>query len=368
MSERTIAARFGPDPGKNFYKLHEELLWSDLPPIEKLVLIDFFHRAAKGESVPGMNERARALNVCRRTLERTEASLAAKGNLLHQQREGKPSVYLAAWPAIPAEAPNRADFEAAFRSLCTDAGCDKKSQVGAGRVRQKVAGGCDKKSQEVRQKVAGLARASLFSPSKTKTQKDRAHEPAARVTAPPSVPTGDSAQRAETPGRTTETGTSTANTPAAKAGRKTPDTPHHRLFDAYAKRLDYPGGKVPNPGKEAAAIKRLLAEGYTAPQVLACYDALKREKFWREKHLSLQTVHGQIGAWVKAHPEASHYQDPAGEVLGEPWDPNNPEHCRRYAMSRVEGWDELEPRLQNAVIESARMGLRELQARRLVAA
>lgn len=98
-----IARRHGPDPAARFYKLDEQLLWDpDLRPLEKLVLIDFFHRERRGCPVPGIISRAPLFGVTRETLGLAEKALERRGFLIREQAVGRPLLYLAAYPAIPA--------------------------------------------------------------------------------------------------------------------------------------------------------------------------------------------------------------------------------------------------------------------------
>ncbi len=73
---------------------------------------------------------------------------------------------------------------------------------------------------------------------------------------------------------------------------------HQAILDAYTAALGYP---LKNGGKEANAAAWLAKHGYVPEQTVACYRDLKRDPFWEEKHLSLQTVASQIGAWTKKH-------------------------------------------------------------------
>jgi hypothetical protein len=84
--------------------------------------------------------------------------------------------------------------------------------------------------------------------------------------------------------------------PSKQAVEVSPLSDHQRLMAAYRDTLGYP---IPNGGQEGRAAKHLLGQGYTPEQVIACYQTLKAEAFWQGKHLSLQTVHKQIGAWLR---------------------------------------------------------------------
>lgn len=113
-----IVHHFGPDPSDRFYKLDENLLWDEtLEPLEKLVLVDFLHRSRSGKGVPPLKDRAKHFRVSVRTLIRTEASLEDQGFLLAQRHNGKHNVYLACYPARPAQHPERQAFLASFAAV-----------------------------------------------------------------------------------------------------------------------------------------------------------------------------------------------------------------------------------------------------------
>lgn len=71
--------------------------------------------------------------------------------------------------------------------------------------------------------------------------------------------------------------------------------PHQSIIDAYAAELGY---KLRSGGKEAGAAKWLANNEYTPEQVVSCYRSLKSDPWWTDKHLSLQTIANQIGAWI----------------------------------------------------------------------
>lgn len=77
-----------------------------------------------------------------------------------------------------------------------------------------------------------------------------------------------------------------------------PSSPHQAIMRAYADALGYP---IRSYGKEANAAKWLVENHYTPDQVVACYQSMKADSFWRDKHLSLQTLSDKIGAWVQSH-------------------------------------------------------------------
>lgn len=95
--------------------------------------------------------------------------------------------------------------------------------------------------------------------------------------------------------------------PAAAAPRAVPATPHHQLLAAFA---DACGYTLPNGAQEASGAQKLLRGGWTQEQVLDCYHHLKAQDFWADKHVSLQTVARNIGAWKTAKRNGKH---PAAE-------------------------------------------------------
>ena len=84
------------------------------------------------------------------------------------------------------------------------------------------------------------------------------------------------------------------------------ETPHQRLMRLYQDALGY---RIPHGGKEGAAAKKILSSHYlngsgnekhyyTPDDAIGCYQWMKQKPFWRDKHLSLQTVFQQMGQWV----------------------------------------------------------------------
>lgn len=69
-----------------------------------------------------------------------------------------------------------------------------------------------------------------------------------------------------------------------------------QVFDDLKKRLGY---KIPNLGKEVSAINWMLKNDYTPENMLFVYDELKKEEFWKEKPISMQTVKKYIGEKLK---------------------------------------------------------------------
>jgi phage replication O-like protein O len=88
---------------------------------------------------------------------------------------------------------------------------------------------------------------------------------------------------------------------------------HQHIMDAYASVLAYP---IRDGPKEGNAAKWLVKNGYTAEQVQACYAHLKVQTFWREKHISLQTVASNIGAYLQSkngHTNGKHLRPGVGQ-------------------------------------------------------
>ena len=73
---------------------------------------------------------------------------------------------------------------------------------------------------------------------------------------------------------------------------------HRALIKAYHEALGYNPMSWP---QEHAGAKRILDAGYTIDQAITLYREMKSDRFWRNKHLSLQSVAKQLPAWVAAH-------------------------------------------------------------------
>ena len=114
-----------------------------------------------------------------------------------------------------------------------------------------------------------------------------------------------------------------------KTSRKKPErTPEEQAYldrkkaieTAYVEALGYkPSAFV----QEAKAAKWLAEQGYTPEQVTGCLRHLQADDWYAGKHISLQTVSKQIGAWVQANkpkpkpaaPETKYYQSQAHKYL-----------------------------------------------------
>lgn len=98
-----------------------------------------------------------------------------------------------------------------------------------------------------------------------------------------------------------------------RASRAPPPSDHQHLLAAYQEALGY---RIPNGGKEGAAAKKILADGYTLDQVISVYRQLK-SGYWADKHLSLHKVYEELGATYRApkvttngtHPNGRSYTD-----------------------------------------------------------
>jgi phage replication O-like protein O len=102
-------------------------------------------------------------------------------------------------------------------------------------------------------------------------------------------------------------------TPRKSAGVPTELTAHQKIMDAYATVLGYP---IRDGPKEGNAAKWLVNNNYTADQVTACYAHLSVQAFWQGKHISLQTVASQIGAYLQSkngHSNGKHLRPGAGQ-------------------------------------------------------
>jgi hypothetical protein len=73
-------------------------------------------------------------------------------------------------------------------------------------------------------------------------------------------------------------------------------SPHQQVMAAYQDALGY---KIPNGAKEGVAAKKIVASEYTIEQMTGCYEKMKRDPFWRDKHLSLHSVYEQLGAYCQ---------------------------------------------------------------------
>jgi hypothetical protein len=83
---------------------------------------------------------------------------------------------------------------------------------------------------------------------------------------------------------------------------------HQAIIDVYVKELSY---TPQNMGREVKAAAWLNKHGYAPDQVLACYRHLKRDKFWRDRFVSLQKVADEITEFSRnGHAPAQTYRKP----------------------------------------------------------
>jgi phage replication O-like protein O len=85
--------------------------------------------------------------------------------------------------------------------------------------------------------------------------------------------------------------------PRKRADAPADQSPHQKIMAAYASSLGY---AIRDGPKEGNAAKWLVKNGYTAEQVQACFFHLRSQAFWQDKHISLQTVASQIGAFLQS--------------------------------------------------------------------
>lgn len=67
------------------------------------------------------------------------------------------------------------------------------------------------------------------------------------------------------------------------------------IMEAYKKLL--PAGTILNHAQENAAAQALAKAGWTPAQVEECYKHMKKDPFWKSKHLALWSLAKQIGEY-----------------------------------------------------------------------
>jgi hypothetical protein len=84
---------------------------------------------------------------------------------------------------------------------------------------------------------------------------------------------------------------------------------HQAIIDSYIDELGYRPAAM---GREGKWAKWLVANHYSPTQVIECYRHLKRDKYWRDKFVSLQKVAEQIAevAGCNGHAPAQTYRKP----------------------------------------------------------
>lgn len=105
-----------------------------------------------------------------------------------------------------------------------------------------------------------------------------------------------------------------------RAVRAPPSSDHQALMTAYQEWLGYP---IPNGGKEGAAARKILKDGYTQDDVDYAYHELKAQDFYSNKHLSLQTVYEQMGAMLKLRVKVKNRRTNGAHVNGAPQRPTD---------------------------------------------
>ena len=94
----------------------------------------------------------------------------------------------------------------------------------------------------------------------------------------------------------------------SQALKKEPDPLNELRAKVFEGLRERRGNKSPVPGAEAKGITWMLKQDYTVEEILSAYDVLKRDKFWADKFLSMQSVKTQIGE-VRKGRHGAHQQD-----------------------------------------------------------
>jgi hypothetical protein len=86
-------------------------------------------------------------------------------------------------------------------------------------------------------------------------------------------------------------------TPVGTGVAPSPKSKHAKLLELYQDALGY---KIPNGGMEGRAAKNILRQypDVELSEIIECYGVMKKDDFWNGKHLSLQSVHRNFGAWL----------------------------------------------------------------------
>lgn len=111
--------------------------------------------------------------------------------------------------------------------------------------------------------------------------------------------TGSAQDETTIPESTTETTTEKTKLPSRKK-KKTGNQPDPRVnavVKEYAQLLGY---DLPSWGRETAAAKWLLGQGYTAKQIIECWQDISADSFWEDKHCSLTAIQTKIAKWLEA--------------------------------------------------------------------
>lgn len=192
----------------------------------------------------------------------------------------------------------------------------------------------DKKGLIIREKVGAQSFRYSIKPLPVGIQSN--HIPSDNITLGDTVPlpVGIQLDEKPLPLRTIQHKDSKEKKEKIRASRKIANaqvdkSPHQLIMDAYQESLGY---AIRDGPKEGNAAKWLVKNGYTPEQVQTCYDHLKAQPFWREKHISLQTVAGQIGAYVQSkngHTNGKLIRQSAG---------GNPERKPQVEADHDAGW------------------------------
>lgn len=97
---------------------------------------------------------------------------------------------------------------------------------------------------------------------------------------------------------------------------------HKAIMAWYQEALGY---SMPFRPKELKAASWLLHNGYSLKDIQGCYQHLKEQHFWADKHLSLRKVQDEIGAWKqwteKQKPQEANHLEEYRQLRGRlPWE------------------------------------------------
>ena len=80
--------------------------------------------------------------------------------------------------------------------------------------------------------------------------------------------------------------------------KKTRDPPDPRVTEVMQTMELKRTYKSNRYAQEAKAVKQMLQQGYTPDQIIRCYQDMKKDPFWTEKSLFMNSVAGHIGEWT----------------------------------------------------------------------
>jgi len=101
-------------------------------------------------------------------------------------------------------------------------------------------------------------------------------------------------------------------------GVKTPDFLNEQRKNIFEELKKQRGYNSPNPGAEAAAITWMLKQEYTVGQIMSAHDTLKKDTFWADKFLNMQSVKAQIGEKLKSKGVKHGGEKPEKQGLSKP--------------------------------------------------